>query len=495
MMILAYTRNKIIISLFILIGAISVYLTLFYENDIQEPNYIVPSSTFDLDEIKKRGKIVALTDNRSTSFYIYRGDSMGYEYELLSAFAKEIGVKLEIRITRNKDSIFDQLTKEGVDIIAANLAVTNERLQIVDFTEPFMQVPQVLVQRKPNGWENMTRDEMNDKLIRNPIDLSGKNICVRKGSSFYARLQNLSEEIGEQINIIQVPGEYDTEQLIAKVANGEIDYTIADENVALNNQAYYSNIDVETAISFPQKIAWAIRKSSPGLTKELNNWIEKIKTNNTNTLVLNKYFKPRKKKASIYETKYLAYAGGTISAYDDLIKTYSQKIDWDWKLLASMICQESRFSPTARSWAGANGLMQLMPGTAKRYGLDTIDATAEQSLIAGTSYILDLDKYWRNHIPNKQERIKFVLASYNAGLGHIIDARNLAIKYNKEPNIWHSNVEDMLLQKSNPTIYNDPIVKCGYCRGQEPYLYVKEILHRYQYYKKARSANESLVSN
>lgn len=494
-MILAYTRNKIIVFLFFLIGIISVYLSVISRNKPEEQGYIVSSTNSDLDEIKKRGKLIALTDNRSTSFYIYRGDSMGYEYELLNAFAKEIGVELEIRIARNKDSIFDQLKTEDIDIIAANLTVTNERLKSVDFTAPFMLVPQVLIQRKPKGWENMTQEELNEKLIRNTIDLSGKNICVRKGSSFYSRLVNLSEEIGEKINIIQVPGEYDTEQLIAKVANGEIDYTIADENVALNNQVYYSNIDVETAISFPQKIAWAIRKNSPGLMKELNDWIEKIKTTNTNALVFNKYFKPRKKKGSIHETKYLAYAGGTISEYDDLIKLYSQKIEWDWKLLASMICQESRFSPTARSWAGANGLMQLMPGTAKRYGLDTIDATAEQSLQAGTSYLLDLDKYWRNHVPNKQERIKFILASYNAGLGHVIDARNLAIKYNKEPSIWYNNVDDMLLQKSNPTIYNDPIVKCGYCRGQEPYLYVKEILHRYRYYKNAQSNNESLVSN
>lgn len=492
-MTLTYTQNKIIVFLFILIGIGSFYLSSFHKQKEQINPMPSSETTFDLNEIKKRGKLIALTDNSSTSFYIYRGDTLGYEYELLNAFSKQIGVKLEIRVAKNMNTIFQQLDINGVDIIAANLTVTNERLQQADFTEPFMLVPQVLVQRKPKGWENMTRDEMNKRLIRNTTDLSGKYIYVRKGSSFYSRLTNLSEEIGEKINIMEVPGEYHTEQLIAKVANGEIEYTVADENVALNNQAYYSNLDVETAISFPQKIAWAIRKNSPSLSKELNNWILNLKADNTN-LVFNKYFKPRRKKDFINDTKYLAYAGGTISQYDDLIKVYSQKIGWDWKLLASMIYQESRFSPTARSWAGANGLMQLMPGTAKRYGLDTIDATAEQSIEAGTSYILDLDKYWQNHIPNKQERIKFILASYNAGLGHIIDARNLASKYGKNPKLWNGNVEDMILQKSNPTIYNDPIVRCGYCRGQEPYLYVKEILYRYQYFKNARS-NPNLATN
>jgi membrane-bound lytic murein transglycosylase F len=184
-----------------------------------------------------------------------------------------------------------------------------------------------------------------------------------------------------------------------------------------------------------------------------------------------------------------------ISQYDDLIKVYSKKIDWDWTLLAALIYQESKFSPTARSWAGANGLMQLVPQTAKHYGLDTIDATAEQSLQAGTSFILDLDKYWRKHIKDKQERIKFVLASYNAGLGHVLDARKLAEKYGKNPDVWYDNVDYMILQKSNPLIYNDPVVKCGYCRGQETYNYVREILGRYGHYKTIPQPKAELAIN
>jgi membrane-bound lytic murein transglycosylase F len=366
-------------------------------------------------------------------------------------------------------------------------------MHLVDFTDPLMLVPQVLVQRKPNGWESMTTDELNLKLVRSTVDLNDKSIYVRKGSSFYSRLINLSEEIGERINIVEVPGEYETEELIGKVANGEIDYTIADQNVALNNQTYYSNIDVEVPISFPQKIAWAIRKGSPELKNALNQWLEKRKKSHQDIAVYNKYFKARKKNPGKSGIKYASYANGVISEYDDLIKIYSKKIGWDWMLLASMIYQESNFSPTAKSWSGANGFMQLVPATAKRYGLDTSDATAEQSMEAGTNYILDLEKYWRGQIPNKDERIKFILASYNVGLGHVIDARNLASKFGKDPNIWYDNVDYMLLQKSNPMIYNDPIVKCGYCRGQETYQYVREILGRYQHYKKMPAAPVNLV--
>ncbi len=487
----AYNRNKIIFSLFITIGIVCISLSRL-SNKQNTQSSLVPTHTYDLSEIKKRGKIIALTDNSSTSFYIYKGDSLGYEYEQLRLFAKSIGVELQMVIAKNLDTIFNQLNGCEVDILAANLTVTQERSALVDFSSPFILAQQVLVQRKPDGWENMSVKERDNKLIRSTVDLSGKKIFVRKGSSFYSRLKSLSEEIGEKIIVIEAPGEVNTEQLISMVANGQIDYTIADENVALNNQTYFSNLDVETPISFPQKIAWAIRKNSPELLNALNVWLDERKRTEENAALYAKYFKKKKSHGNGIG-KYISHSGGIISEYDDLIKTYSKKIDWDWQLLASLIYQESHFSPTARSWSGANGFMQLIPSTAKHYGLDTIDATAEQSLKAGTSFIVDLDRYWKKYIPDKKERIKFVLASYNAGLGHVIDSRNLAGKYGKNKNVWNGNVENMILQKSNPFFYNDPIVKCGYCRGQETYLYVKEILNRYHHYKTMPEASASIA--
>ena len=495
-MILLDTKNKMILSLIILFGIISFYPAIFlFRMNKNSQNDSLSCIAFDLNEIKKRGTLIALTENSSTGFYIYKGDSMGYEYELLNSFAKDIGVNLKIVIAKDMNSVFNQLNKGQIDIVAANLTVTRERLSLVNFTEPLMYTRQVLVQRKPDGWEKMNSIELNKKLIRNTVDLSGKNIEVRKGSSFYSRLISLSQEIGEKINIIEAPGGFDTEQLINKVARGEIDYTIADENIALSNQTYYANIDVETPISFPQKIAWAVRKKSPLLNEQLNTWINDRKKSNDALLTYNRYFKNPKKTVNRAENNRLAYNGGDISEYDEMIKKYSKKIGWDWQLLASMVYQESHFSPTAQSWAGANGLMQLVPGTARRYGIDSMVQTAEQSLIAGTSYILDLDKYWKYRIPDKDERIKFILASYNVGLGHVIDARNIAPKHGKDPNLWFHNVEYMVLQKSNPMVYNDPDVKCGYCRGQETFMYVKEILNRYEYYKNVQQNNACLVKN
>ncbi len=174
--------------------------------------------------------------------------------------------------------------------------------------------------------------------------------------------------------------------------------------------------------------------------------------------------------------------GGKISPYDEKIKEYSSLIDWDWRLLASLIYQESRFHPQAKSWAGAFGLMQLMPHTAQKYGVDSLSSPMDQ-IKAGVQFIKLLDKQFLDKIEDKDERTKFVLASYNAGIAHVYDARRLAEKYHKDPNLWDENVDFYLLNKSKPEYYNDSVVKYGYCRGTEPYNFVYDILDRYNHYK------------
>ena len=155
----------------------------------------------------------------------------------------------------------------------------------------------------------------------------------------------------------------------------------------------------------------------------------------------------------------------------------------DWRLLASIIYQESQFKPNKTSWAGASGLMQLMPATAKRFGVEDL-SNAHENLEAGVKYLKWLEEYWSDDIPNSAERYKFVLASYNIGPGHIVDARNLTKKYGIDPNIWFDNVETYLLKKSETKYYNDDVVKLGYAKGKETVKYVREILDRYEQYKK-----------
>lgn len=440
-----------------------------------------------LHDIKERGKLIAITDYNSTNYFIYRGTPMGFQYELLQRLTKHLGVDLEVKVSNDLEDSFTFLNQGKADLIALNLTVTRERNQQVAFTAPILNTHQVLVQRKPDNWQAFTQKEMNLKVVRNQLNLAGSTIYVQENSSHLKRLQHLAEEIGDTIHIVEVP--MVVEELIKLVAEGEIDYTVCDENVAKVNQTYYPNIDVQTAISFPQHIAWAVSKESLELRDAISLWLTEFVSSREYRLIYNKYFRNQKSAIRV-KSEYYAITSGRISPYDELIKLHAETIGWDWRLLASLIYQESRFRPEAVSWAGAFGLMQLMPATARRFGVNE-SATPEQNIAAGVKYIKWLDKRLQDTIVNEQERVNFILASYNVGLGHILDARRLAKKYGKNPNKWHDHVDYFLLNKSKPGFYQDELVRYGYARGEEPYFYVIEIKERFEHYKNLIISSDS----
>ncbi|NQU05675.1 MAG: transporter substrate-binding domain-containing protein [Calditrichaeota bacterium] len=437
----------------------------------------------DLSQIKERGKLVVLTGYSATSYFIYRGQPMGYEYELMQRLGNHLGVEVEIRIARDMDKILEILNEGQGDIVAAALTITKERTEKVAFTLPTNTVSIVLVQRKPDKWRQMKLHEIDRLLIKNPIDLIGKIIHVRRESSYYARLVNLAEEIGGDIEIVEVSGITSTEELIRKVSSGEIEYTVADDNIANINQAYYDNIDVSTALSMPQRIGLAIRKSSPELLNAVNTWLEAMKDSADYYVIYNRYFKNRRAFSRRGHSPYFSHSGGGISQWDTTIQENAERLGWDWRLLASQIYQESHFDPQVKSWAGAVGLMQLMPATAREFGATDL-MNPNQSIEVGVNYLKWLDDYWMKEITDSTERIRFVLGSYNAGYNHVEDARRLAEKFDRKKNVWEDNVAYYLLRKSNKAFFNDEVVKFGYCRGEEPVKYVHEILARYEHYLK-----------
>ena len=171
-----------------------------------------------------------------------------------------------------------------------------------------------------------------------------------------------------------------------------------------------------------------------------------------------------------------------VSPWDNEIKSVSDSLKWDWRLLASLIYQESKFDPNVISWAGAVGLMQIMPETGKNFGID-IASSPENNLKAGMLYLNYLQGFFSNRIADSTERVKFILGAYNAGAGNIVDAMKLAEKNGKDPLLWDDNVAVFLKKKSEPQYYNDTVVKNGYCRGDESVNFVTQVLSRYTEYK------------
>jgi membrane-bound lytic murein transglycosylase F len=251
------------------------------------------------------------------------------------------------------------------------------------------------------------------------------------------------------------------------------------------NQRYYPQLDIKLDISLPQNLSWAVRNSSPILAQQINTWLTHFKRTTTFALLFDKYYNSERS-TKIVNSNYYAITTGRISVYDNEIKQYSAELNWDWRLVAALIYQESNFNMNV-SHGSAYGLMQVIPETAKRFGIDSAD-TPVKNIKVGIKYLKWLDQKFVNALPDDQERVKFVLAAYNVGIGHVFDARALAVKYGKNPNKW-DDVKFFLLHKNESKYYKDPESKFGYCRGYITCAYVSEVLNRFSHYKNLASVN------
>lgn len=440
-----------------------------------------PQVALDAHAIIERGYLNALIDNNSVSYFIFRGEPLGYEYELLKRFADYLHVGLKITIISGVEDAVDRLNKGEGDVIAFPLTITPERQKYVMFTDGHFSTMQVLVQKKPAGW-NDAADLAEGKMIRNVADLVGKEIHVMKQSSFVDRLRELSEEFQGEIIIREDSANAETESLIRRVAAGEIEYTVTDQTLAMVNVNYFPDLDIKTEISPPQEIAWAVRMNSPLLRDTINTWLEDLKKQGTFRRIYNKYFNSPRTSLIRMQSAFSSFSGGKLSRFDETIKESAQAVDWDWRLVASIVYQESGFNPSVESWAGAMGLMQLMPATVTQFKVKNV-FDPDQNIKAGVRVLKHLDGIWARSVEDPQERVKFVLASYNAGLSHVTDARNLTKKYGRDPLKWDDNVEFYLRQKTKPQFYRDPVAVAGYCRCEGPVNYVKEVLGRFEEYK------------
>lgn len=436
----------------------------------------------DLGEILKSNKLTIIAENSALSYFIYKGQKMGLEYEILNAFAKEIGVKLEVKIIDNLDDIVDQLNQLEGDIIACNYTVTKKRRKKVDFTIPHLSSSQVLIQRKPENWQTLKAAELEKELIRSPEQLSRKSVHVWKESSYYDRLVNLQGELGDTIVILPLGGNVIPEKAIEMVSKGFIDYTILDENAAKINKRFYPNIDAELAISIKQKIAFAVRKKSPLLRKKLDEWLEEYMESRAYKYIIHKYLNLTDYAAKS-KSEFSSIKGKSISPFDNTIKTIANKHNWDWRLIAAVIYQESKFIDNLESWAGAYGLMQFMPSVGPVYGVYP-DSPIDVQIDGGVRKINRNFNDWKK-VKDSVQRLKFTLATYNAGLGHIYDAQRLAEKYGKDPLIWDDNVEIYIRKLSDPEYYRSPEARNGFMHGEQTYNYVRETMARFNEYKSA----------
>lgn len=420
----------------------------------------------------------AVTIYGPTTYFNYRGQEMGYEFENLRQFAEDENMVLDLKVAPTLQSLLKMLQEGDADLAAHPVPRIEGYADKVVFCGPREVTWQVLVQ--PAGKEKVT----------DVTQLVGKSIYVEKDSKYHYRLQNLNHELGGGIDIVAVSKDsLIAEDMIEMVDNGEIAMTVVDSDIAEINKSYYPGLDIGMKVSLDQYASWAVAHGRDSLAAKLNRWESRHGSAPLRKSIFRKYYEISKTAplSSLLITELEKHISGNskISDFDDSFKRHSSVSGYDWMVLAAIAYNESRFDNNVVSWAGARGVMQLMPSTAKAMGVDSsFVGVADYNILAAAKLVSHLDKSLASKVPDKHERLKFVLAAYNSGLGHIFDAIALAGKYGLDSTLWLGNVSETVLMKSRPQYYNDPVVKNGYFRGKETVEFVDNVMTTYSIFRK-----------
>ncbi len=427
-----------------------------------------------LEKILLKGTLDISTFYNTTDYYVYRGITRGFHYDLAQDFASYLGVNLRIAEVNNDiDTAISRLQSGKYDLLAVSLTQTPERNKQLSFSQPFFQTGEVLVQNKGS------------KTIRDIADLDGKEIFIPKSatSSYKKVLQQIQDSLNIHIYVTEID-HYSYEDLLHLVETGEINYTIIDENIAQASGISMKNIDYSLRLNDSISVSWATQSEANLLTEEINTWLKEVRKSGKLNYLYKRYFENHKS-VPHNTSKYALLKRGDISVFDPLFKQASKRLGWDWRLLAALVYTESQFDPNAESGVGAYGLMQIIPETAEQFNVFDY-FQPDSNVYVGVEYLCYLDKYFSAHPIDSTERLKFILASYNAGPGHVLDAMRLAQKYGKDPSKWDNQVDYYILHKNEPLYYRAPEAKNGYCNGKQTYNYVRQVMETYNNYKNIR---------
>jgi membrane-bound lytic murein transglycosylase F len=435
---------------------------------IQEQSLIAHAGrkrTGDLPEVKKHRVLRVLTRNNAVSYFLYRGEPAGFDYELMKRFADQLEVRLQVVVPPSHADLVPWLLDGRGDVIAASYTQTPERSALVAFSTPYLEVQELIVQRA------------SEPRLTSVSQLPGRHIRVRPGSSYRNTLEKLRSQ-GVAFVLELARSDEETEDLIAQVAAGTVDLTVADSHIFQAEQAWRSDVVAAFPVGEKQSLGFAVRPRDKQLKSALDRYVARTYKSLEYNLWWRRYFENTRLATEVRIPD--AGVGQGLSIYDPIFRKYAESYGFDWRLLAAQSYQESRFDPTARSLAGAVGLFQVLPRTAKEMGFTRL-SDPDEGAHAGIQHLARLADRLETSLP-VQQRMRFALAAYNAGWGHLSDARQLARTRGLDPDKWFKSVEQAMLLLSQPANYSR--ARHGYVRGFEPVRYVSEIQTRYENYLK-----------
>ena len=421
----------------------------------------------DLPGLRERRRLRMITRNGAATYYLHRGEQLGFEYELLERFCERHDLRLEIVIPPARADLETWLLEGRGDVIAASLAIPAGGDSVDGGERPAFTIPVATVEQMV-----VVREDVAEGL-RGPEDLAGRRVHVRRSGPHLAPLRELLDRTGD-FEIAFFPEELETDEVLALIESGVYDVTVCEEN--LLQSARHTGRKVAPAFALARtEIGWETRPEDRELRFALDRFLEEEHKSLFYNLTWARYFEGPPP-SSGPEEHWRSDVTGNISTWDPLAKRWAAAYDLDWRLLLSQMYQESRFDPTRVSFAGASGLMQLTPRTAREMGIaDAFDPAG--SIEGGARYMRWLLDRTDPGLP-LATRIRFALAGYNAGRGHLQDARHLAARLGLNPDRWVGNVERAMLLLEKHEHYSQS--RFGYCRGSECVRYVREIDERYR---------------
>lgn len=412
-----------------------------------------------LAQIKARGTLRISTVEAPLSYYTANNRPAGFDYELAKRFADYLGVRLEIRQRDNLNQLFDDLDNDDADLLAASLIYNHERLERFTTGPSYYYVSQQLVYR------------LGQPRPKNPGDLNGR-LAVASGSAHITLLRGLKQSKYPQLSW-QASSDLNTKSLLQKVAEGKLDYTLADSATVGLMQRVHPQLAVAFDVSDEEPVTWYLRRdNSDNLSAALLDFYSQLEDDGTMARLEEKYLGHVGGFDYVDTKTFLTAIDQTLPALRPLFEHYATDIDW--KLLAAISYQESHWDPQATSVTGVRGLMMLTRVTADSLGIgDRLDP--QQSVRGGALYLTHMMQRVPDSIPD-DEKIWFALAAYNMGFAHMLDARALTQKQQANPDSW-VDVKLRLPMLSQPRYYRQTTY--GYARGQQAYNYVENI-RRYE---------------
>lgn len=460
-------KNKLLLFLFFFYVLI---LTIIPYND---SNNIKQYEKLDFPELVDRGYLNAIVEHNSMSFFVHNGRLMGLQYDLLNYVSKRWNLKINQIVVNDLSEALPLVAFDTIDILTSDITILPNRYPCLEFSIPLYKTKMVLVLYDSINPSSKIKNfsELNIESLQN------KSIAVPSRSIFINYLSKLKDSLKINFSIRELSDE--PESILDSVINKKIYATVMDEKILIVNTPLLHNTS-SYYLPYPSfDIGWAFSCHQPILRDSINQLLLYLKKKGILNFLLNKYQKP------IYinqSNQLTAHSKRTkqLTPYDKILKKYGKEYGIDWRLVAALIYNESKFNVNAISSKGAFGIIQIMPATADIYGItaqSSIDEQINVSFKILDNYKITLKQFFKN----EKDLYKAMIASYNLGLGHILDAINLAIKYDGEIYNWEQ-VSKWLLNKAQKKYYSDPIVRNGYCNGRLTVYFVNIVFDTYENY-------------